>query len=168
MCEQSQVQNCAIGRVGGSTNSADAVPTAGSQLDINEATKSYEVWPLTSATVIHQKHLLRKHEKMKKDLFAFFRATFYRWTQLWPNACAEFTKAPMVLSLWRSACRKFRLLARKEGRLAWGVNDFDEAFPLPYTNDLVRLAAGALLAIAENQIALKTKEACEAILAGYM
>jgi len=27
------------------------------------------------------------------------------------------------------------------GRLAWGINDFDEAFPLPYTHDLVRLPA---------------------------
>ena len=29
----------------------------------------------------------------------------------------------------------------REGRLAWGVNDFDEAVTLPYTLDLVRLAA---------------------------
>ena len=28
-----------------------------------------------------------------------------------------------------------------EGRLVWGVNDFDEAYALPYTNDLVRLVA---------------------------
>jgi uncharacterized protein (DUF2252 family) len=28
-----------------------------------------------------------------------------------------------------------------KGRLAWGVDDFDEAFPLAYTNDLVRLAS---------------------------
>src|SRR5260370_32652719 len=27
-----------------------------------------------------------------------------------------------------------------EGRLTWGVNDFDEAYPLPYTIDLARLA----------------------------
>jgi uncharacterized protein (DUF2252 family) len=34
-----------------------------------------------------------------------------------------------------------------EGRLTWGINDFDEAWPLPYTKDLVRLAASAKLAI---------------------
>ena len=28
-----------------------------------------------------------------------------------------------------------------EGRLVWGINDFDEAYPSPYTNDLVRLAS---------------------------
>ena len=33
-----------------------------------------------------------------------------------------------------------------EGRLVWGVNDFDEAAKMPYTIDLVRLAASAMLA----------------------
>jgi hypothetical protein len=74
----------------------------------------------------------------------------------------------MVLAVGDLHVENFGTWRDQEDRLVWGVNDFDEAFPLPYTNDLVRLAAGALLAIAENQIALKTKEACEAILAGYM
>jgi hypothetical protein len=52
--------------------------------------------------------------------------------------------------------------------LVWGVNDFDEAFPLPYTNDLVRLASSAHLAIAENDLAIRPAEACEAILNGYL
>ena len=34
-----------------------------------------------------------------------------------------------------------------EGRLVWGINDFDEVWRLPYTVDLVRLAASAHLAI---------------------
>ena len=33
-----------------------------------------------------------------------------------------------------------------DGRLVWGVNDFDEAAQMPYVLDLVRLAASALLA----------------------
>ena len=37
-----------------------------------------------------------------------------------------------------------------EGRLIWGINDFDEACPMPYTIDLVRLAASADLAIKRN------------------
>jgi uncharacterized protein (DUF2252 family) len=53
------------------------------------------------------------------------------------------------------------------GRLIWGVNDFDEAFPLAYTNDLVRLATSAMLAIAERQLRLNHRDACEAVLAGY-
>ena len=41
-----------------------------------------------------------------------------------------------------------------------GINDFDEASELPYTSDLVRLAASARLAVAE-------RETVEAILEGY-
>jgi hypothetical protein len=51
--------------------------------------------------------------------------------------------------------------------LVWGINDFDEAFDLPYTNDLVRLALSAHLAIAANHLALRPGDACEAILKGY-
>ena len=38
----------------------------------------------------------------------------------------------------------------KEGRLIWGVDDFDEAYSLPYTHDLVRLAASAEIADATD------------------
>jgi len=55
----------------------------------------------------------------------------------------------------------------QEGRLVWGINDFDEAFALPYTNDLVRLAVSAHLAIASNHLALRPADACDAILKGY-
>ena len=54
-----------------------------------------------------------------------------------------------------------------EGRLCWGVDDFDEAFNLPYTNDLVRLAAGAKMVIDDEQLVIKFKDACRAILDGY-
>jgi len=37
-----------------------------------------------------------------------------------------------------------------EGRLVWGVNDFDEAHPMAFANDLVRLAVSALLAGASS------------------
>ena len=84
---------------------------------------------LISATVIHQKHLLRKHEKMKKDLFAFFRATFYRWIQVWPEVCPDLTSAPMVLAVGDLHFENFGTWRDAEDRLVWGVNDFDEAFP---------------------------------------
>jgi hypothetical protein len=54
-----------------------------------------------------------------------------------------------------------------EGRLVWGINDFDEVFPLPYTVDLVRLATSAALAIQLNHIQFATAGACAAILEGY-
>src|SRR5262249_8298340 len=51
-----------------------------------------------------------------------------------------------------------------EGRLIWGINDFDEAARLPYTNDLIRLAASALIA----QVQADPKTATSAILEGYL
>lgn len=55
----------------------------------------------------------------------------------------------------------------KEGRLIWGLNDFDEACRLPFTNDLVRLAVSAVLAIQDHRLSIGSKAACEAILKGY-
>jgi hypothetical protein len=50
-----------------------------------------------------------------------------------------------------------------EGRLIWGINDFDEVWNLPYTNDLIRLGTSALLA----EMACDSKLAIEAIVQGY-
>jgi uncharacterized protein (DUF2252 family) len=47
------------------------------------------------------------------------------------------------------------------------VNDFDEAATLPYTQDLVRLGASALVAIEESRLTLSGRSACEAVLEGY-
>jgi hypothetical protein len=55
-----------------------------------------------------------------------------------------------------------------EGRLCWGVDDFDEAYPLAYTNDLVRLAASLKIMIDAKEISIKLKAGCDAILDGYL
>jgi uncharacterized protein (DUF2252 family) len=135
-------------------------------MNIQDATKSYEVW-LKSTTHLNPKHLELKHELMKKEAFSFLRATFYRWIQIWPQICAELVPAPSVLSIGDLHIENFGTWRDSEGRLVWGVNDFDESFLLPYTNDLVRLAASAALATFEKQIAMQPKEICEAILSGY-
>jgi uncharacterized protein (DUF2252 family) len=54
-----------------------------------------------------------------------------------------------------------------EGRLIWGVNDFDETAVLPYTQDLVRLATSALLAVGKSQLKLSARRACTSIVEGY-
>ena len=50
-----------------------------------------------------------------------------------------------------------------EGRLIWGINDFDESARMPYTNDLVRLATSTLLA----QIECEPQQGMAAVLKGY-
>jgi hypothetical protein len=55
----------------------------------------------------------------------------------------------------------------QEGRLIWGINDLDEAAPLPYTLDLVRLAASAKLSLVAGHDPLSFHTACETLLQGY-
>src|SRR5262249_47994169 len=49
----------------------------------------------------------------------------------------------------------------------WGINDFDEADRLPYTHDLVRLAASVRFAKRTAGFNLKLAAACAALLKGY-
>jgi len=49
-----------------------------------------------------------------------------------------------------------------------GVDDFDESYPLPYTNDLVRLAASLKIVIDAGEISIEFRRGCDAILAGYL
>ena len=111
--------------------------------NIHQATQDYEKWLGKRITLIAP-DLKAKHEAMAADSFSFFRATFYRWMQQWPVVCAEANKAPEVLAVGDLHVENFGTWRDVEGRLVWGINDFDEAAPLPYTIDLVRLAASLL------------------------
>lgn len=135
-------------------------------MKIREATAQYEAW-LAKHTTVVPADLTLKHERMAADLFGFLRATFYRWMQLWPQVCPELSQAPVVLAVGDLHVENFGTWRDSEGRLIWGINDFDEAYTMPYTVDLVRLAASARLAIAANDLAIEAKDAVTAILAGY-
>ena len=111
--------------------------------------------------------LVTKHEQMAQDPFVFLRATFYRWSQVWPEVCADAAKAPKMLAVGDLHVATFGTWRDQLGRLIWGIDDFDESYPLPYTNDLVRLATGAAIAIGENHLAIGWKEACDTILQGH-
>ena len=133
---------------------------------IKKATKKYEAWLAKNITIVPA-DLALKHTRMAEDLFQFLRATFYRWVQVWPQVCPDLARAPRVLAVGDLHVENFGTWRDQEGRLIWGVNDFDEAYPMPYTNDLVRLAVSAHLAISANHLALAHEDACAAILAGY-
>lgn len=135
-------------------------------MNCKKATKSYEAW-LAKRTRIIESDLRFKHQQMSADIFSFMRATFYRWVELWAEHCAELTKAPVVLAVGDLHVENFGTWRDQEGRLVWGINDFDEAFALPYTNDLVRLAVSAHLAISSDHLAIRPADACKAIVEGY-
>lgn len=135
-------------------------------MNFRTATASYEDWLAKKLEVVSQDATL-KHETMEKGVFVFMRATFYRFAQLWPDALPDCNKAPSVLAVGDLHVENFGTWRDAEGRLVWGVNDFDEVYPLPYTIDLVRLALSAHLAISQTAMEIDHREACEAVLTGY-
>src|ERR1039458_1246045 len=135
-------------------------------MNIVKATKKFEDWLGLHIRRV-EPDLRFKHAQMGAGLFPFFRATFYRWVQGWPEVCAELDQVPHILSVGDLHVENFGTWRDTDGRLVWGVNDFDEANIFPYTMDLVRLATSALLATREQRLAMKPKEAAAAILEGY-
>jgi hypothetical protein len=136
-------------------------------MTIAKATQLYERWLARQISLV-PRDLRLKHLLMRNDEFSFLRATFYRWSQVWPSICADVSTAPPVLAVGDLHVENFGTWHDREGRLIWGINDFDEAYPLPYTNDLVRLAVSAKLAIETEHLTIKPKNAYDAILTGYV
>jgi hypothetical protein len=135
-------------------------------MNVVKATRYFEAW-LAQRTRLDQKDLKLKHERMKAELFPFMRATYYRWAQLWPEICPDLAKAPHVLAVGDLHVENFGTWRDLEGRLIWGVNDFDEAWRMAYTIDLVRLAVSAHLAVEAGNLPLKREDICNTMLEGY-
>lgn len=134
--------------------------------NIQQATTNYEKWMRSCATII-KSDLNFKHEQMKESPFLFLRGTYYRWAQLWPMLCKELRSAPKVLAVGDLHVNSFGTWRDSEGRLSWGVDDFDESCPLSYTNDLVRLATSMKIMIDAGGLCITLKEGCDAIIDGY-
>src|ERR1700751_5738690 len=111
-------------------------------LDDNEA---YEEWLRTQCDVVED-DLAYKHKRMKESAFVFFRASYFRWAKLAMLSFPEFEGAPNVLSVGDTHVENFGTWRDADGRLVWGINDFDEAAVMPYVLDLVRLATSIRLA----------------------
>jgi uncharacterized protein (DUF2252 family) len=131
-----------------------------------QSTEDYEAWLATKLNIVPE-DLELKHTRMREALFPFFRATFYRWAQLWPEICGDLNGAAEVLAVGDLHVENFGTWRDAEGRLVWGINDFDEVDTMPYTVDLVRLAASAHLAIDAGHLNISHGEACLSIVKGY-
>src|SRR5882672_5388169 len=135
-------------------------------MNIFKCTLDFEAWLAKRLPIVRQEIDL-KHALMATAAFPFFRATFYRWLQHWPDRCADLAKAPAVIAVGDLHIENFGTWRDTEGRLIWGVNDLDEAWPAPYTLDLVRLTTSVYVAIGEEHLRLAKRVAAEAIEEGY-
>jgi len=126
-------------------------------MTIQKATASYEKW-LGEQIPLLPEDLERKHEAMRSSPFLFLRATYYRWTQQWPHVKKSLRNAKQVLAVGDLHVENFGTWRDAEGRLVWGINDFDEACRLPYTYDLIRLAASARLATSAGNLAVEPRQ----------
>ena len=133
---------------------------------IVDATSGLELWKSQQLSIVRS-DLILKHRMMASSVFPFLRSTFYRWAQLWPVVCPELSRAPQLLAVGDLHVENFGTWRDLEGRLIWGVNDFDEAWPAAYTADLVRLLVSAYFAIDEEELVVSRGAAREALEDGY-
>ncbi len=135
-------------------------------MTIVEATRRYEAW-MAARIALVPADIRLKHTRMAEGPFPFLRATFYRWSTVWHEACPHLAEGPAVLAVGDLHVENFGTWRDGEGRLVWGINDFDEAARMPYAIDLVRLATSAIFARAASSLAIAPADACDAILEGY-
>ena len=128
-----------------------------------EVNRRYEEW-LRTVCDVDEEGLDRKHEKMDKSPFVFLRATFFRWAHSIEVAAPEILSAPAPLCLGDAHLENFGTWRDAEGRLVWGLNDFDDVAEIPYTSDLARLAVSVRLA---GELTVGNRVSAEAILEGY-
>lgn len=137
-------------------------------MKIEQATRKFEEW-LGRQVELQADELDYKHQQMASDdPFPFFRGTYYRWVQVWPEVCPELQKGPRVLSVGDLHIENFGTWRDSDARLVWGINDFDEADELPWANDLVRLASSAWFAIHTGLLEIGFGKACRCFLDGYL
>ncbi len=135
-------------------------------MHMQQATRSYDTWMSSHIRPV-EKDLRSKHTCMKGGLFPFFRGSYYLWAYHWKTWAPTAAKAPLVLAVGDLHVENFGTWRDSDGRLIWGINDFDEAWRLPYTSDLLRLATSALVAEREDHLAIRASQSTEAILEGY-
>jgi len=134
-------------------------------MNIFQSAKRYEAWlrrELGDDAV--EEHLRAKHQKMAEGAFEFLRATYWRFAETILKQCPELKGAPRALAVGDIHLENFGTWRDADGRLVWGVNDFDEAAFMPCMLDVVRLATSAALATSQG---LSDAAICGAIAEGY-
>jgi uncharacterized protein (DUF2252 family) len=136
------------------------------EVTIEQAIESYEKWMRSCATVFTS-DVQSKHEQMQESHSCFCGVRSIGGPNSGRPFALIFCSAPKILAVGDLHVNSFGTWRDAEGRLCWGVDDFDESYPLPYTNDLVRLAASMKIVIDAEGLSVKLKDGCDAILEGY-
>ena len=112
------------------------------------STEAYEAFLRSElGAEVVEEGLEEKHRAMAGEgAFPFLRATYWRWAERVPAIAGDLAAAPAVLAVGDVHLENFGTWRDADGRLVWGVNDYDEAAEMPYALDLLRLATSALLA----------------------
>ena len=92
-------------------------------MGIIKSTRKFEAWLRRQIPAV-ESDLEFKHEQMRADPFLFFRATFYRWAQLWPKLCPHLAKMRTVRAVGDLHLENFGTWRDAEGRLIWGSERF--------------------------------------------
>lgn len=132
-------------------------------MSVIDDVRDYECWLRAQCDVVEE-GLRKKHDRMAKDPFKFFRATCFRFARKVGTLLPDLAEAPTAPGVGDAHIENWGTWRDAEGRLVWGVNDFDEAADLPYTYDLLRLATSARLA---PGLPGSDRERTAAILVGY-
>lgn len=123
----------------------------------------YEHWLRQQCEVV-ETDLTVKHERMRRSAFDFLRASYFRWcrtvAQMFPFAM----DTPKVWCVGDVHVENYGTWRDADARLVWGLNDFDEAAPMPYALDLIRLSTSACLV---PGLQLSAAVICAAVLDGY-
>jgi len=135
-------------------------------VDIVRATRRYES-VLARWMPLVPSDLAAKHRVMAESPFHLLRGTFYRWAALWPALAESERGAARVLGVGDLHVENFGTWRDADGRMIWGINDFDEATVLPWSADLARLATSVVLATEGGHLDVSLRRACAAILTGY-
>jgi hypothetical protein len=106
-----------------------------------------------------------KHTRMAASAFAFLRGSYPVWLDRFATDTAH-NAPPVPLGVGDLHVENFGTWLAPAGE-AFGVNDYDETGPVPFTNDVVRLATSAVLAVRAGHLGLDPKDIAKHLWAGY-
>jgi Uncharacterized protein conserved in bacteria (DUF2252) len=108
----------------------------------------------------------KKHRVMAKNDFVLLRGTCHRWLEAFPVLCPELVEdTPIVPSIVDAHLLNHGTYLDAEGRIILDNNDRDEAWPMEWTNDIVRL--GTSCVVDNPRMSLNFEHTCDAIKTGY-